>query len=114
MYPTMNNYLIRTNDDIEIEIDAPPPFARPTSIIDANDDDDDDDDVFDSSLFESGLSRLSLNSVKDDNDVSAASTSFERRYTLGNKLQGGSYGTVYVGYHNLRGREYAIKVVDRR
>jgi hypothetical protein len=104
-----------TNDDIEIEIDAPPPSARPTSIIDANDDEE-NDDVFDSSLFESGLSRLSLNSVNAAArpTAPASASTFERRYTLRNKLQCGSYGTVYVGYHNLRGREYAIKVVDRR
>jgi hypothetical protein len=41
-------------------------------------------------------------------------TLFESKYTLRNKLQGGSYGTVYVGYHNVRKREYAVKVVHRR
>jgi serine/threonine protein kinase len=41
-------------------------------------------------------------------------TLFESKYTLRNKLQGGSYGTVYVGYHKVRKREYAVKVVNRR
>lgn len=39
---------------------------------------------------------------------------FDVFYTVGKKLQGGSYGTVYLGTHNLSGRECAIKVVDRR
>lgn len=39
---------------------------------------------------------------------------FDTFYTLKKKLQGGSYGTVYVGVHNLSEREYAVKVVDRR
>jgi hypothetical protein len=45
---------------------------------------------------------------------SGTDTTFESKYTLRNKLQGGSYGTVYVGYHNVRKREYAVKVVNRR
>jgi len=39
---------------------------------------------------------------------------FSTFYTLTKKLQGGSYGTVWIGMHNLRKREYAVKVVDRR
>ena len=39
---------------------------------------------------------------------------FDVFYTLEKKLQGGSYGTVFVGVHNLNEREYAVKVVDRR
>eukprot|EP00571_Detonula_confervacea_P007545 CAMPEP_0172318108 /NCGR_PEP_ID=MMETSP1058-20130122/33867_1 /TAXON_ID=83371 /ORGANISM="Detonula confervacea, Strain CCMP 353" /LENGTH=732 /DNA_ID=CAMNT_0013032843 /DNA_START=242 /DNA_END=2440 /DNA_ORIENTATION=+ len=39
---------------------------------------------------------------------------FDTFYTLKKKLQGGSYGTVFVGMHNLSEREYAVKVVDRR
>ena len=39
---------------------------------------------------------------------------FDTLYTIGRKLQGGSYGTVYVGTHNLSQKEYAVKVVDRR
>eukprot|EP00579_Thalassiosira_antarctica_P001991 CAMPEP_0201866530 /NCGR_PEP_ID=MMETSP0902-20130614/1084_1 /ASSEMBLY_ACC=CAM_ASM_000551 /TAXON_ID=420261 /ORGANISM="Thalassiosira antarctica, Strain CCMP982" /LENGTH=748 /DNA_ID=CAMNT_0048391519 /DNA_START=56 /DNA_END=2302 /DNA_ORIENTATION=- len=39
---------------------------------------------------------------------------FDVFYTLQKKLQGGSYGTVFVGVHNLNEREYAVKVVDRR
>lgn len=38
---------------------------------------------------------------------------FDASYTVGKKLQGGSYGTVYLGKHNLSERECAIKVVDR-
>lgn len=38
---------------------------------------------------------------------------FSTFYTLQRKLMSGSYGTVYVGVHNLSGLEYAIKVVDR-
>lgn len=38
---------------------------------------------------------------------------FDESYTVGKKLQGGSYGTVYLGKHNLSERECAIKVVDR-
>lgn len=41
-------------------------------------------------------------------------TLFESKYTLQHKLQSGSYGTVYVGYHNVRKRQYAVKVVSRR
>ncbi|KAL7552589.1 hypothetical protein ACHAWF_015831 [Thalassiosira exigua] len=39
---------------------------------------------------------------------------FDTFYSLGKKLQGGSYGTVYVGVHNLSGKEYAVKVIDRK
>ena len=39
---------------------------------------------------------------------------FDTFYTLTKKLQGGSYGTVFIGVHKLRKREYAVKVVDRR
>jgi len=38
---------------------------------------------------------------------------FGTYYTLGRKLQGGSYGTVFVGVHTLSEREYAVKVVNR-
>lgn len=38
---------------------------------------------------------------------------FDMFYSLGKKLQGGSYGTVFVGMHNLSEKEYAVKVVDR-
>eukprot|EP00581_Thalassiosira_minuscula_P012917 CAMPEP_0183719730 /NCGR_PEP_ID=MMETSP0737-20130205/12546_1 /TAXON_ID=385413 /ORGANISM="Thalassiosira miniscula, Strain CCMP1093" /LENGTH=712 /DNA_ID=CAMNT_0025949467 /DNA_START=136 /DNA_END=2274 /DNA_ORIENTATION=+ len=51
-----------------------------------------------------GLERLLLESKPN----------FDIHYTLGKKLQGGSYGTVFVGVHRLSEREYAIKVVDRR
>lgn len=40
--------------------------------------------------------------------------SFDIFYTLEKKLQGGSYGTVFVGVHNLSEREYAVKVVNRK
>lgn len=39
---------------------------------------------------------------------------FDTFYTLTKKLQGGSYGTVFIGVHKLRKRDYAVKVVDRR
>ena len=39
---------------------------------------------------------------------------FDTFYTLGRRLQGGSYGTVFEGTHNVSGREYAIKVVNRK
>jgi len=39
---------------------------------------------------------------------------FDEFYSLGKKLQGGSYGTVFVGMHHLTEKEYAVKVVDRR
>ena len=39
---------------------------------------------------------------------------FDMFYSLGEKLQGGSYGTVFAGMHNLSEKEYAVKVVDRR
>jgi len=45
---------------------------------------------------------------------SSSSFSFEDRYTLVRELQNGSYGTVYVGVHNVRNRECAVKVIDRR
>ena len=40
--------------------------------------------------------------------------SFDNSYKLEKKLMSGSYGTVFVGVHNLTQREFAIKVVDRR
>mmetsp|Transcript_9692 Transcript_9692/g.21033 ORF Transcript_9692/g.21033 Transcript_9692/m.21033 type:complete len:344 (+) Transcript_9692:150-1181(+) len=55
--------------------------------------------------LESGLEDLLLGSKM--------SPTFDVFYTLGKKLQGGSYGTVFMGVHNLSEREYAIKVVDR-
>lgn len=67
--------------------------------------------VADQSTFEenieTGLEGLLLDSKKMD-------PSFDTIYTLGKKLQGGSYGTVFVGVHNLSEKEYAVKVVDRR
>ena len=67
--------------------------------------------VADQSTFEenieTGLEGLLLGSKKMD-------PSFDTTYTLGKKLQGGSYGTVFVGVHNLSEKEYAVKVVDRR
>ncbi len=39
---------------------------------------------------------------------------FDSYYALQEKLQSGSYGTVFVGLHRIRKKEYAIKVVDRR
>lgn len=39
---------------------------------------------------------------------------FDTFYTLGRKLMSGSYGTVFVGVHNISKAEYAIKVIDRR
>lgn len=39
---------------------------------------------------------------------------FDTFYKLGKKLQGGSYGTVFVGTHKLSEKEYAVKVVDRK
>ena len=39
---------------------------------------------------------------------------FDSFYELREKLQSGSYGTVFVGVHKLRQREYAVKQVDRR
>jgi hypothetical protein len=92
------------DDDEDEDDDASPSSARPTSII-TNDVIDNDD------VFELGLEniRLSMKPRRNSN-----STTFEEWYTLKNKLQCGSYGTVYVGLHNIRNREYAIKVVDRR
>ena len=39
---------------------------------------------------------------------------FDSYYTFREKLQSGSYGTVFVGVHKIRKKEYAVKVVDRR
>mmetsp|Transcript_22648 Transcript_22648/g.43861 ORF Transcript_22648/g.43861 Transcript_22648/m.43861 type:complete len:808 (+) Transcript_22648:155-2578(+) len=38
---------------------------------------------------------------------------FEHFYTLKKKLMSGSFGTVYVGEHNLTKKEFAVKVIDR-
>ena len=59
-----------------------------------------------SAELQTGLEALLLGPDMEQN--------FDVFYTLGKKLQGGSYGTVFVGVHNLSEREYAIKVVDRR
>ena len=39
---------------------------------------------------------------------------FSDLYTLGKKLQSGSYGTVFVTQHKQSGKEYAVKVIDKR
>lgn len=39
---------------------------------------------------------------------------FDSYYVLQEKLQSGSYGTVFVGVHKIRKQKYAVKVVDRR
>lgn len=39
--------------------------------------------------------------------------SFESMYTLGDKLNSGSFGSVWSGKHNISSLEFAVKVIDR-
>jgi len=57
-----------------------------------------------------GSSQVANNNARDN----ATPGNFDTYYTLKKKLQGGSYGTVFVGVNNLSEKEYAVKVVDRR
>ena len=71
------------------------------------------------SSFEDGIANLRLVGGRPTSSSSSSSSSrhhhhFEDTYTLVRELQCGSYGTVYVGLHNVRNREYAVKVIDRR
>ena len=70
------------------------------------------------SSFEDGIANLRLVGGRPSSSSSSSSSSrhhhFEDTYTLVKELQCGSYGTVYVGLHNVRNREYAVKVIDRR
>lgn len=55
-----------------------------------------------------------LQNGMEDMFLDSDGPTFETFYTLEKKLQGGSYGQVFVAVHKLRKREYAVKVVDRR
>ncbi len=60
-----------------------------------------------STALENGLEELLLGS-------DFARNRFDHYYTLTKKLMSGSYGTVFVGVHNLTKKEFAVKVIDRR
>jgi serine/threonine protein kinase len=70
-----------------------------------------------SSFEDDGIANLRLVGGRPSSSSSSSSSRhhhFEDTYTLVKELQCGSYGTVYVGLHNVRNREYAVKVIDRR
>ncbi len=49
----------------------------------------------------------------DVEEIKETERSFDDDYTLFNRLQSGSYGTVYTTRHKTTNEEYAVKVIDR-